>query len=52
MNYIKIDYQLIWNEIDEQLKLIQNKKEIEEYLISEIIIKPVENKLESVKLMN
>ena len=36
------------NEIDEQLKLIQNKKEINEYLISEIIIKNVpENKLES-----
>ena len=31
------------NEIDEQLKLIQNKKEIEEYLISEIVIKTVEN---------
>ena len=29
------------DEIDEQLKSIQNKKEIEEYLISEIIIKPV-----------
>ena len=29
------------NEIDEQLKLIQNKKEMEEYLVSEIIIKPV-----------
>ena len=37
------------DEIDEQLKLIQNKKEIEEYLISEIIIKTVEkDKLESV----
>ena len=37
------------NEIDEQLKLIQNKKEIVEYLISEIVIKNVEsNKLESV----
>ena len=37
------------NEIDEQLKLIQNKKEIEEYLISEIVIKTVEkDKLESV----
>ena len=37
------------DEIDEQLKLIQNKKEIEEYLISEIVIKPVEkDKLESV----
>ena len=36
------------NEIDEQLKLIQNKKEIEEYLISEIVIKTVEkDKLES-----
>jgi len=36
------------NEIDEQLKLIQNKKEMEEYLISEIIIKPVsKNKLQS-----
>ena len=36
------------NEIDEQLKLYQNKKEFDEYLISEIIIKPVEkNKLES-----
>ena len=35
-------------EIEEQLKLIQNKKELEEYLISEIIIKPVEkDKLES-----
>ena len=35
-------------EIDEQLKTIQNKKEIEEYLISEIIIKPVpKDKLES-----
>ena len=35
-------------EIDEQLKLIQNKKEIEEYLISEIVIKTVEkSKLES-----
>ena len=35
-------------EIDEQLKLIQNKKEIEEYLISEIVINPVEkDKLES-----
>jgi len=29
-------------EIDDQLKLIQNKKEFEEYLISEIIIKPIE----------
>jgi len=29
------------NEINEQLKLIQNKKEIEEFLISEIIIKSV-----------
>ena len=62
-NQIKTD--LLWNslifqlfknkisinlgEIDEQLKLIQNKKEIEEYLISEIVIKPVEkDKLESV----
>ena len=36
------------NEIDEQLKLYQNKKEFDEYLISEIIIKPVEkNKLGS-----
>ena len=36
-------------EIDEQLKLIQNKKEIKEYLISEIVIKTVEkSKLESV----
>ena len=35
-------------EIEEQLKLIQHKKELNEYLISEIIIKPVEkNKLES-----
>ena len=30
------------DEIEEQLKLIQNKKELNEYLISEIIIKPVE----------
>ena len=37
------------DEIDEQLKLIQNKKEIEEYLISEIVIKTIEkDKLESV----
>ena len=36
------------NEIDEQLKLIQDKKEIYEYLISEIIINPVkQEKLES-----
>ena len=36
------------NEIEEQLKLIQNKKETEEYLISEIIVKPVpKDKLES-----
>jgi len=36
------------DEIDEQLKSIQNKKEIEEYLISEIIIKSVpKDKLES-----
>ena len=61
-NQIKVE--LLWNslifhlykdrlsinveEIEEQLKLIQNKKELEEYLISEIIIKPVEkDKLES-----
>ena len=61
-NQIKTD--LLWNslifqlfknkisinlgEIDEQLKLIQNKKEVKEYLISEIVIKPVEkDKLES-----
>ena len=60
-NQIKTD--LLWNslifqlyksrisinldEIDEQLKLIQNKKEVEEYLISEIVIKSVEkDKLE------
>lgn len=37
------------DEIDEQLKLIQNKKEIKEYLISEIVIKTVgQDKLESV----
>ena len=36
------------DEIDDQLKLIQNKKEIEEYLISEIMIKPVsKDKLKS-----
>ena len=36
------------DEIDEQLKSFQNKKEIEEYLISEIIIRPVpEKELES-----
>ena len=29
------------NEIEDQLKHFQNKKEVEEYLISEIIIKPV-----------
>ena len=60
----QIQIELLWNslifelykdrlvisldEIDEQLKSIQNKKEIEEYLISEIIIKPVpKDKLES-----
>ena len=32
------------NEINEQLKLAQNKKKIEEYLISEILIKPIEGK--------
>ena len=36
------------DQIEERLKLIQNKKKVEEYLISEIIIKNVEkNKLES-----
>ena len=36
------------NQIEEQLKLVQNKKEIEEYLISEIVIRPVgKDKLES-----
>ena len=55
-NQIKIE--LFWNslifelyksrlkvnsdEIDERLKLIQDKKEIDEYLISEIVIKPIE----------
>ena len=43
-NRISVDL----NEIDEQLKIYQNKKEFDEYLISEIIIKPVEkNKLGS-----
>ena len=37
------------NEIDEQLKSIENKKEIEEFLISEIVIRPVDkDKLKSV----
>lgn len=62
-NQIKIE--LLWNslifqlyknrlsinldEIDEKLKLIENKKEIEEYLISEIVIETVDkDKLESV----
>ena len=36
------------DEINDQLKAIQNKKEVKEYLISEIIIKPTaENKLEA-----
>ena len=36
------------DEINDQLKTIQNEKEVEEYLISEIVIKPVpKNKLES-----
>ena len=60
----RIQTELLWNslifelykerlvinldEIDDQLKLIQNKKEIEEYLISEIMIKPVsKDKLKS-----
>ena len=30
------------NEIDEQLKIAQDKKKIEEFLISEILIKPIE----------
>jgi len=42
------------NEIDEQLKLLQNKEEINEYLISEIIIKnvssdKVETKIQEIK---
>ena len=42
------------NEIDEQLKLLQNKEEINEYLISEIIIKSissdkVETKIQEIK---
>ena len=42
------------DEVDEQLKLIQNAKEIYEYLISEIIIEPVsedkfENKISEIK---
>ena len=42
------------NEIDEQLKLSQNKKEYTEYLVSEILIKPVErdklkSKIEEIK---
>ena len=42
------------DEIDEQLKLIQNKKEIEEYLISEIVLNAVtkaklESKIKEVK---
>ena len=60
----QIETELLWNslifeiykdrlvinleEIDEQLKSIQNQKELEEYLISEIILKPVpQDKLES-----
>ena len=60
----KVKAELLWNslifqlykgrlsinidEIEEQLKLIQNKNELEEYLISEIVIKPVtKDKLES-----
>jgi parvulin-like peptidyl-prolyl isomerase len=36
------------DELNDQLKAIQNKKEVNEYLISEIIIKPTaENKLET-----
>ena len=36
------------DEINDQIKLIKNKKEIEEYLVSEIIIKPVaSNKIDS-----
>ena len=43
-NKISVDL----NEIDEQLKLNQNKKEFNEYLISEIVVKAVEkDKLES-----
>jgi len=59
VNQLKIE--LLWNglifeiyknklsinidEIDEQLKLIETKKEIEEYLISEIIVKPSEDEI-------
>ena len=41
------------DEINDQLKLVQNKKKLEEYLISEIIIQPVEEqKIESeIKLL-
>ena len=38
------------NEIDEQLRLNQNKKEFEEYLISEIIIKRVEEEKLKLKI--
>ena len=50
-NRIKINAE----EIEERLKLIQNKEQINEYLISEILIKPVEKdnlKLEIEKLKN
>ena len=43
------------NEIEERLKLIQDKKKIDEYLISEIVIKPIEKhnlKSEIEKLKN
>ncbi len=37
------------DEINDQLEAIQNKKEVKEYLISEIVIKPTaENKLETI----
>ena len=41
-------------EINEQLKLVENKKEIEEYLISEIIVKPsqeenIEDQISNIK---
>ena len=66
----QIETELLWNslifelykdkltinlsEIDEQLRTIQNKKEINEYLISEIIIEPVpkdelESKIKEIK---
>ena len=39
------------DEIEERLKIVKNKEKLEEYLISEIVIKNVENSLLESKII-